>query len=571
MSNKKISKAFSTNMSKFFITSISTVIGLYFIFTLFLLIIFELKGWSLESLLITSLIVLIIDFLIAPNLMDWTLNLLYKISWESSNELPEYLRAFLTTICEEKNIKFPKVGIINDGSPNAFTYGRTPNDARIVITRGTINLLTEDELKAVVAHEMGHVVHWDMLLMTVVQFVPVVTYYIYKVVFRTMENKSKRSRSKDNYKSEAITLLIGIIAYVIYIVSEYIVLWFSRVREYYADQFAGEVIGNPNHLASALVQIGYGLKGQSQDDKESGKVNAISALGICDEKTMKTLAVSSYMNTNPTKIFDEQTLKDISRWDLWNPWAGFYEINSTHPLIAKRLKNLSSQSEEYGLEPFVTFDENKPESYWDDFLKDLFIYLFPSLTLVGGFIGATILSIIPFKTNILGIDFGCACLGTNFGMASIIFAIAWLLSLLYTHPNKEYPNENVKSLLKNVKVSAVKPVPCTINGKIIGKGTPGYIFSEDFVIEDETGIIFIDYNQPLAIFNLMFSLLKSKKYIDQNVEVTGWYRRAPIPYIEIKTLLLDGKIKKCYGYLAQIITALLFMVGGLIPIILSIV
>ena len=121
MSNKKISKAFSTSMSKFFITSISTIIGLYFIFTLFLLILFELKGWSLESLLITSLVVLIINFLIAPNLMDWTLNLFYKISWRNSNDLPEYLKAFLTTICEEKNIKFPKIGIINDGSPNS-TY-----------------------------------------------------------------------------------------------------------------------------------------------------------------------------------------------------------------------------------------------------------------------------------------------------------------------------------------------------------------------------------------------------------------------------------------------------------------
>ena len=50
--------------------------------------------------------------------------------------------------------------------------------------------------------------------------------------------------------------------------------------------------------------------------------------------------------------------------------------------------------------------------------------------------------------------------------------------------------------------------------------------------------------------NELQTILKSKKYIDQNVEVTGWYRRAPIPYIEIKTLSLDGKVKKCYTYLS---------------------
>ena len=56
-------------------------------------------------------------------------------------------------------MKYPNMGFINDGAPNAFTYGRTKNDARIVLTHGIFELLDEEEVKAVVAHELGHAVH----------------------------------------------------------------------------------------------------------------------------------------------------------------------------------------------------------------------------------------------------------------------------------------------------------------------------------------------------------------------------------------------------------------------------
>ncbi len=73
--------------------------------------------------------------------------------------LPEYVDIFIRESCEKHNMQYPRIGFIDDGSPNAFTYGRTKNDARVVITRGILDLLTEDEVKAVVAHELGHANH----------------------------------------------------------------------------------------------------------------------------------------------------------------------------------------------------------------------------------------------------------------------------------------------------------------------------------------------------------------------------------------------------------------------------
>ena len=188
----------------------------------------------MEYLIIVSAVALLIEFLLSPILMDISLNWFYKIQWRSKEEIPQYVADFIEEICRQNKIKFPKFGIIDDKSPNAFTYGRTPNSARVVVTKGTILMLSEDELKAVIAHEMGHVIHWDMLLMTVLQLVPVVTYSIAKALMKFAT--SRRSRKSGNSKSlspQDVALIISIISYIIYFISEYIIsLWIDSCQEY---------------------------------------------------------------------------------------------------------------------------------------------------------------------------------------------------------------------------------------------------------------------------------------------------------------------------------------------------
>ena len=105
-------------------------------------------------------------------------------------------------------------------------------------------------------------------------------------------------------------------------------------------------------------------------------------------------------------------------------------------------------------------------------------------------------------------------------------------------------------------------MPCIIRGKIIGRGIPGLIFSEDFVMQDETGIIFLDYRQPLGIFNFLFGLLRAAQYIDQGAEITGWYRRSPIPYIEIKKLKIGDKESTCFVYNVKLFFSILIIIFG---------
>ena len=141
-----------------------------------------------------SIIILIIQFLIAPSVNDFIFRHFYKMQFDES--LPEYLETFIKESCEKHNMQYPRIGFIDDGSPNAFTYGRTKNDARVVITRGILDLLTEDEVKAVVAHELGHANHYDMLFMTVAQVVPLILYYVSQILLRTKSRRSSNSNNK---------------------------------------------------------------------------------------------------------------------------------------------------------------------------------------------------------------------------------------------------------------------------------------------------------------------------------------------------------------------------------------
>ena len=522
--------------------SLLTITGLYLLLFAIIILVTIILGAPVIIGVGISIVILILQFLLSPFFTDLSMKWFYKANFNS--ELPEYLKKFIEEICQKENMKYPRMGFIDDGAPNAFTYGHTKNDARIIITRGILDLLTEDEVKAVVGHELGHAVHYDMLFMTVAQLVPLVLYGIYDVLTSTKDNSS-------NNKDSGQAAIIGLIAYVLYIISNYIVLWLSRTREYYADSYSIEATKNPNALASALVKVGYGLTTNS--DKKS-RVAKSNSLGIFDSKTSKSLVVTSYDNG---KISPEH-IKNAMKWEEWNIWAKWFQLNSTHPLISKRLLAISARSNEFNQEPYIVFDYKKEESYVDDFLVELLINFLPSIVLIIG-IGVSIF-VMSSKETLLPI-----------GITLFLVVLTSYIKFNRKHPNKDYNNTNVRDLLNIVKVSGITAIPCTLEGTVIGRGDPGYIFNEDMTIQDETGIIFLDYNQPLFIINKVFALLKNKDNIDKKIKVQGWYRRSPVPYVEIKTYEVDGKVKKVFTYpLAKgfyiflFIISILFLVFSLI-------
>lgn len=517
--------------------SLLTIGSLYVLLSAIVILVAILTGYPVINGILISIIILILQFLVSPFLTDLTMKWFYKVKFKY--EVPDYLKKFIEDICISKNMRYPKIGYIDDGAPNAFTYGHTKNDARIILTRGIFELLTEDEVKAVVGHELGHAIHYDMLFMTVAQLVPLVLYFIYETC---SSNKNNNNNNNDYID------LIGMVAYILYLISNYIVLWLSRTREYYADRFSLETTKNPNALASALVKIGYGLTTATTNEKHSAAKS--NALGIFDSKASKTLVVASSSDGEIAK----ENIKQAMKWEQWNIWAKWYELHSTHPLISKRLLAISNQSKEYNQEPYITFDLEKPESYLDDFLIELLINFLPTISVI--------ITIVLFCLSFKHSDNSVITLGVCI-LVCVAFSFIKFKRRYRSLPFKE---TTVRELLSEVKVSHITSIPCSLEGTIIGRGNPGCIFNEDFVIKDKSGILFLDYNQPIHFVNKIFALFKSPEYFDKQVKVTGWYRRSPVPYIELKTIEIDGKIKKVYTYKFAIFLYVLFTIIGVILI-----
>ena len=519
--------------------SLLTISGLYFLLAAVIIFITLITGIPVISGIIISILILIIQFLISPFITDLSMRFFYKVRYDY--EFPDYLKKFVEEVCASNNMKYPRIGYIDDGAPNAFTYGHTKNNARIILTRGIFELLTEEEVKTVVGHELGHAVHYDMLFMTVAQLVPLVLYGIYEVFAKDNNNDNNNNSS---------TQLIGLIAYILYVISNYIVLWLSRTREYYADSFSLETTKNPNALASALVKIGFGLTTAKTDSKHSAARS--NALGIFDPKTSKSLIVTSTDEHGLSK----DNIKQAMKWEQWNYWAKWYELNSTHPLISKRLLMISERSNEFNQEPFITFDLQKEESYMDDFLIEVLISFMPSLCIL---LGIIILAILSVTENPILVEFG---LLKYFGLVLLITGIFSYIKFNRKYRRTSFQESTVKDLLGEVKVSHITSIPCSLTGTVIGRGNPGCIFNEDFVLRDDTGIIFLDYNQPLFIVNKIFALFKSQEYFDKKIKINGWYRRSPVPYVEIKSMEIDGKIKKVYTHgLLNILHIALIILG----------
>jgi heat shock protein HtpX len=497
--------------------------------------------------LLFAFVVLGFQFLLGPILIDH----IFAIRWTESVEVsPEFDEWFLKT-CEQAQIRMPRFGIIRDGNPNAFAYGRTRGDARIVVTSGLIQLLSPQELQAVVAHEIGHVANRDFIVMTVAQAVPLALYILY----------TWTRRRSGNYG-----WAVSIGAYVVYILSQYIVLVLSRVRESFADERSALTTHDPNALASALVKISYGLARQQESieaqkridtagkkakKKESfrstltGSVTgAVAAMGIANLKSASGFA---FTTSDASGAFSPAALANALEWELKNPWARWFELHSTHPLTGRRVRTMSETAKRFGLAPLYEASQAlATREYTGNFAKEFLIF---SLPLVSALVGFAIGWARP--NNVWSLHLAWYAL--------IGYGIGRLIKTAYVYPQLERPLRDqsglggaartIESLVTNeINASHVNGVPCIIEGKIIGRGVPGLFWSKDLVLRDDTGLIQIIYRQPLGVLELWFGVSKAENVVGHPARVQGWYRRAPVPYVEISRVELTDSMQtmRCY-------------------------
>ncbi|MDI6701492.1 zinc metalloprotease HtpX [Methanothermobacter wolfeii] len=265
--------------------------------------------------------IVFIQYLISPKIVELTMNVHYVTEAEAPR-----LHAMVSELAMNAGIPKPRVGIAEIDVPNAFAFGRSKSDGRVCVTRGILNLLDEEELRAVLGHEISHIKHSDMIVMTLVSAVPLICYYIF---WSTL------------YSRDDDASLIGLAALLAYFLGQLIVLFISRTREYYADQGSIEIGGQPHKLASALYKLVYGSARFDGDDlKQIEGAKAFFLNDVTDARNeindLKQLDMDMDGTISPGEL---QRLKYTGV--RVGAGARILELISTHPNMLKRIQRLS--------------------------------------------------------------------------------------------------------------------------------------------------------------------------------------------------------------------------------------
>ena len=275
-----------------------------------------------------SFLFIIIQYFIGPKIVELSM----KVKYVNENEYPK-LHQMVAELADKAGLpKKPRVAISELQIPNAFAFGRTRRDSRVCVTRGILNLLSEDELKAVLGHEISHIKHRDVAVITLLSVIPMICYMIYVSFFWG----GMRGR-----RDSGGAIVIGLSALVVYFITNLLVLYGSRIREYYADLGSTELGNRPHNLATALYKL------------------SLSSAKISKQSLKQTEGMKAFFINDPSQaMYEVRSLKDIDLdmsgtidpnelWVLTNKKVNIstadklMETLSTHPNMVKRIKHLA--------------------------------------------------------------------------------------------------------------------------------------------------------------------------------------------------------------------------------------
>lgn len=458
-----------------------------------------------------------IAWLVGPWITDWINRFFYKVQFLTPEEVKRdypQIAKLIEQISTEHNFKFPKVGIIPDNNPTAYTYGSGRYNARLVLTKGIFKYLNPDEQRAVVGHEMGHIVHRDFIVMMLASTLVQLLYELYASLVR----------SKGDRKNNAA--IIGLVAYVLYIIASYLLLFLSRTRETLADRFAATV-AEPEDLSNALIKIAYGIVTEEDSGSAQRLLNSTRHMGLVDVKDAKHAGGVSYITGQSKSAITEAML-----FDTYSPWAKVIELNSTHPLTGRRVSDLSrlpsrsGRHFSYDVEGTAARTMLDHRRLWGVFWRDMGALMAPVA---------------------LGVLISLITHNIGFGLAA--FGIGLIGLTLYRFPSVEPQPTTVLDEMRNPYASPLRGKPVSLQGSVVGRGVAGYVFGEDLMYQDRTGLTFVDYHSAFSFLgNLFFGLKKVKQLIGQASTATGWFYRSIASSLTLVRLEVKGQPKPINSY-----------------------
>lgn len=281
--------------------------------------------------LVLSLGMMLVQYMIGPKIVEWTM----RVKYVKREEAPA-LFAMVEQQAMAADIPMPRVCVSEMDLPNAFAFGRGIRDGRVCVTRGIMRLLNDEELRAVIGHEIAHIKNRDVLTITLLSVIPMVMYHL---AWRLMFAGGRRDD-----RNAGGTILVGIAAFLFYFISNLLVMYASRIREYFADKGSVEFGNRPEALASALYKLVYG---SARTPKEQlREAEGLKAFFVNDpSQALNELRDLKQLDLDKSGSIDASELNMLrNRTVRVGTGEKLMELMSTHPNMLKRIKHLSELS-----------------------------------------------------------------------------------------------------------------------------------------------------------------------------------------------------------------------------------
>ena len=267
--------------------------------------------------IVVSLVVCFISYYKSKDLALWRA----KAKIISEFENPR-LFSIVREVSYKAGLPMPEVGISPDVSPNAFATGRNPKNAAVVCTRGLLNLLPDDELRGVIAHEMSHVKNRDILVMSIASALSSIISYIARMTMWLA--LFAPNTGKDN-GTRMFFLIVAAVAQIFVPLAAIIIqLGISRSREYLADETGAMIIRDPRSLARALAHL------------ERGNLDYQAYMATREDDGKR----------NPAKDYDYAHMWIVNPLKRGSIIARLF---STHPPMKERIERLNKMADRMGL------------------------------------------------------------------------------------------------------------------------------------------------------------------------------------------------------------------------------
>jgi len=278
----------------------------------------------------TALFILF-EYALGPVIVSLTTRLQYLKPGDNP-----WLENTVKELAVKSGVPMPRLAVVPNNTPNAFTFGRTSSSAVLAVHEGLLNDLNEDEVKGVIAHELGHIKHKDYIVMTVLSALPLIAYWIAQIALRAAWFSGGSRRGKNQGNAGVVLIAVGVVSFIVYIVSFLAVMRLSRLREHYADSYSAYLTQNPRSLESALTKITYGLS-------IAPKATAEARSFYIEDPTQAKQEVAEIMekknvyDLDHDGVLDEKELELAMEKEAKSTWVQMNSLFATHPPTFRRI------------------------------------------------------------------------------------------------------------------------------------------------------------------------------------------------------------------------------------------